>query len=75
MKNKNNFIIIPKVEPMFNYNLNKTPTIKHFKNDYESIRKQVLDNENNINKIDIENNKESVVKNTINKNIINFKIV
>lgn len=58
-------------EYMIKYNLNnKTPNIKHLKNDYESIRKKVLENDDNIiGKVDIEK------KNTLTKNIINFKIV
>jgi hypothetical protein len=63
MKNEKEYII--------KYNLNnKTPNIKHLKNDYESIKKKVLENDDNIiDKVDIEK------KNTLTKNIINFKIV
>jgi hypothetical protein len=59
----------------YNYNLNYNPEIKNFKDDYESIRKRVINEENNINKIDIEKNKKQINKNIINKNILNFQIV
>ena len=58
-------------EYIIKYNLNnKAPNMKKLKNDYESIRKKVLENDDNvIDKIDIQK------KNTLTKNIINFKIV
>jgi len=73
MRKKNNdSIIIPKKEYSIKYHINNAPNIKHIKNDYETIRNKVLNNdENNINKLDIENKS----KNVINKRIIDFKIV
>jgi len=63
MKNEKEYII------KYNFN-NKTPNIKSLKNDYESIRKKVLENDDNItDKVNIQK------KNTLTKNIINFKIV
>jgi hypothetical protein len=59
----------------YNYNLNYNPEIKNFKDDYESIRKRVINEENNINKIDIEKNKQQINKTIINKNILNSQIV
>ena len=59
----------------YNYNLNYNLEIKNYKNDYESIRKRVINEENNINKIDIEKNKKQINKNIINENILNFQIV
>ena len=46
----------------YNYNLNYNPEIKNFKNDYESIRKRVINEENDINKIDIEKIKNKLIK-------------
>ena len=71
-KKINDLVIVPKKENLIKYCINNTPDIKHIKNDYETIRKKVLDNnENNINKFDIENKS----KNVINKKIIDFKII
>ena len=65
-----------KKEYIIKYNLNNTPNTKHLKNDYESIRRKVLENdENSINKIDMEKSKTQNNKNIINKKIIDFKIV
>lgn len=61
-----------KKEYIIKYSFNDNPNIKHLKNDYESIRRKVLENdENSIDKIDIEKKN----KNVINKKILNFKIV
>ena len=46
----------------YNYNLNYNPEIKNYKNDYESIRKRIINEENNINKIDIEKIKNKLIK-------------
>ncbi len=65
-----------KKEYIIKYNLDNTPNIKHLKNDYESIRRKVLENdENSINKIDMEKSKTQNNKNIINKKILDFKIV
>ncbi len=58
-------------EYIIKYNLGtKPPNINKLRNDYESIRKKVLENDDKMtDKID--NQK----KNTLTKNIINFKIV
>lgn len=74
MKKKNNIITLPKKEESikytFNYNINNVPKIKTLKNDYDTIRNIVKNNdENNINKIHMKK------ENIINKNIINFQIV
>ncbi len=65
-----------KKEYIIKYSFNNTPNIKHLKNEYESIRRKVLENdENSINKIDMENSKTQNNKNIINKKILDFKIV
>jgi len=74
MKKKNNIITLPKKEESikytFNYNINNVPKIKTLKNDYDTIRNIVINNdENSINKIHMKK------ENIINKNIINFQIV
>jgi len=74
MKKKNNIITLPKKEEnikyTFNYNINNVPKIKTLKNDYDTIRNIVINNdENSINKIHMKK------ENIINKNIINFQIV
>ena len=67
---------LPKKEYIIKYSFNNAPNIKHLKNDYESIRRKVLENdENSINKIDMEKSKTQNNKNIINKKILDFKIV
>ena len=62
-----------KKEYIIKYSFNDNPNIKHLKNDYESIRRKVLENdENSINKIDMEKSKTQNNKNIINKKILNF---
>ena len=63
MKHEKEFII--------KYNLcSKAPSVKNLKNDYESIRTKVLENDDNItDKINTQK------KNTLTKNIINSKII
>ena len=66
----NNKIVVPKTN--IKYNINNAPiNLKSKKDDYETIRNKVNNNETDINKIDMEKHN---IKNVINKNIMNFQI-
>ncbi len=63
-----------KKENIIKYNFYSGVDIKPIKNDYETIRNKVLNDDNSINKINIEKNNDNYIKNNINKNILNFQI-
>ena len=63
-----------KKENIIKYNFYFGIDIKPRKNDYEIIRNKVLKNDDNLNKIDIEKLHNRNIKNSINKNILNFQI-